>query len=301
VLVDTSLKASDSASAVGGDRVNVALALAREMTGTFYPVNDDHAIERVVFAVSFDRAFEEDDIALLRKNHHLWADELPAVREPSSFKIHADTDQKLHALSAPTLEFAVLRPDGTAIWSLRFIGPEAVVECTRYTRWEKIWGAAHKHFNRVITCLSQAPARNVTKVGLVVQDAFVTNSGIGETSDVLMQSDLLPAFIFSAGPEWHVHAGRFIPCEENGRMLSNLNVDAVVLKQGDGADLRRRISVLHVLTADRDEEVASGSVSIDAWLTDRMEQFHARNKEILAQLLEPGLIARIGLAVGVST
>ena len=271
------------------------------MTGIFSPVNDDHAIERVVFGISFDRAFEAEEIAAIRQQHHLWLEDLPAVREPPSFVILADAEQKLQAIPAPTIEFAFVRPDGSAVWSLRFIGPEAMVECTRYTRWDKIWSAAFKHLERVLALTEVAGgARVVRKATLVVQDAFVTDEGVGDVSEVVSPTPMLPSQIFNVGPEWHVHTGHFEPCNDGSRVLSNLNVDAVLqrFEKEDGPE-RHRISMLHVLIADRSESEPDEQDAIIHWLKQKMDEFHASNKKMLGHILSDKIIARIGLQSGV--
>jgi uncharacterized protein (TIGR04255 family) len=277
------------------------------MTSAFHPVNDDHAIERVAFSITFDREFDEEDIASLRRRHKLWHDDLPALREPTFFRIVLGPDAKPQATSAPAAEFAVLRPDGSAVWSLRFVGSEVIVECSRYTRWEKIWTLANKQLKKALDVLASPEAqdaapRKAIKASLVVQDAFVTHQGIGDTAALIKPSSSLPEFIFSTGPQWHVHSGRFIDTEGDG-VLSIFNVEAVLqaIPFNDENTLRQRVSMVHVLSADCAQPVEPNDDVFIKWLGDKMDQFHACNKAMLVELLDEQVAQKIGLLVGVET
>jgi hypothetical protein len=113
----------------------------------FDPLNSEHAIQSVAFTVAFDGMLSPGAIHDLRSRTEIIA-ELPAVQAPQGFEFNMG--------GAPTgggpiqrrmiagVQLSHLRPDGTPAWALRMMGNELSVECTRYTRWDKVWGTASR-------------------------------------------------------------------------------------------------------------------------------------------------------------
>jgi hypothetical protein len=268
------------------------------MTHHFKPVSGDHAIERVVFSLAFDRSFDAEDISQIRKQHAVWATDLPALRDPPGFMIV--TEPEISAVTLPAVEFAFLRPDGSAVWSMRIMGPEVVIECSRYTRWAKVWDAAQRHLARFLAIKWPGSGRALAKASLVVQDAFVCDEGEADFPTLLNEGPLLPTSLFDAGPNWHVHTGRFFGTEIYDRILSNVNVDAVlqsVITDGEARETHR-VSILHILVADRSVTDSQEDSAVLEWLRERMDKFHSCNKAMLIELLHAEQVARVGLKMG---
>jgi hypothetical protein len=262
------------------------------MNGRFQPVNDDHAIEQVVFALAFSRPFQGPDLDVFRQAHFQWAEALPAIREPAGFAIVVDAGKGVRAQNAPGVEFAFMRPDGTPVWAFRVFGNEIVVECSRYSRWARIWGAASKYLNLAFELVAglETPA-NLTGVTHLVQDSFVAPLTDQDVSQLFVRSDLLPNAIFERNADWHSHTGWFADAT-NLRVLHNLNVDAT----SDQAASAARISVTHLMTVSGESVPGEGAAAQAAWLEETMTLLHAENKTLMAKLLDPRVLERIGLS-----
>jgi uncharacterized protein (TIGR04255 family) len=259
----------------------------------FKPVNDDHAIERVTFVVGFSRAFTSEELSDIRRHHSLWSSDLPAHKDTPGFTLTFDADgPRAEAISG--VEFAFSRPDGSAVWALRFIGPNVSVECTRYTRWAKIWSSAHAHLSKALELIGKFDdAPTPSKLQLNVTDVFVAADSDAQLTAVFKDSDLIPKAATKFGSDWHSHTGWF---EENAnnRILHNLNIDAAS-ERGDGSE-GARISLLHVLTAD----VSDTSLSeLSDHMILHMETLHQANKAVMGALLTEEIATRISL--GTST
>lgn len=254
----------------------------------FQPVNDDHAIERVTFVVRFARPFTSEEIGQFRRNHSLWAGDLPASRENAGLALTIDGDgPRVEPL--PGIEFAFSRPDGTAVWALRIVGPDVAVECTRYTRWIKVWSAAQLHLSKALVLLQTLPdPPQSEKVFLNVVDAFASTDPDASAATVFKPGSLLPPGVPNFGSSWHCHTGWFDGTGDD-RILHNLNVDAAA-QQGD--EPSARISVFHGLSVDTKSLALA---DLNAFVLERMETLHQANKNVMTSLLTDKIAERIKL------
>jgi uncharacterized protein (TIGR04255 family) len=264
------------------------------MMTRFAPINDDHAIEQVVFSVAFARPFSADELASFRRNHDRWAEELPAIREPVGFAVAVETEKTLKVEPAPGVEFAIVRPDGSAVWALRIVGAEIIVECSRYSRWARVWKAAREYLERAFDLVATFdPPSAMVRAALAVQDAFVAPTEGYELAGLLKETALLPSAIFERGLNWHTHTGWFSELEGD-RVLQNVNIDGV--GEGAGNASMARVAILHVQIAAREgPDSAEPAQRRVEWLDRLMDGMHQQNKILMEQLLATEIIARIGL------
>jgi uncharacterized protein (TIGR04255 family) len=260
----------------------------------FDPLNRDHAVQIVVFTLLFDGAFQPTTLQALRSVKELLID-LPAVQAPEVFEVEATIS------GAPTLrrvqgtQLSHLRPDGTPAWSVRLIGNQLAVECTRYTRWEKVWGVAHKYLQVCLRMLSaEGESRKLLVVGQNFVDAFLANQEDFDVGTLLKRGPMIAEKIFSAGPTWHSHVGWFersdaygvrIPC------LNQLNLDAIRSQDGPTPTLKITIAHNQELRLQQSVPIEEGDNELDGLMTT----LHMHNKRVLKELLTAQMAARIGL------
>lgn len=262
----------------------------------FQPVNDDHAIDRVEFALTFARPFEPTDLDVIRSRHELWRADLPRISEPAIFALNFDGPNKpVRPEPMSGIEFSFVRPDGTSVWALRLIGNQAIVECTRYSRWAKVWGAAQRHLENLLEVLNDQDVPNpIASVSLAVIDAFTVDPATYKLDELLQPGDLVPAAIFSRGLNWHVHAGWFEIANAQ-QVLHNMNVDSMVRPPGPTGPLAS-VSILHTMVLARDANSDGVDRAADkGWLAHAMENLHMSNKSLMSALVTPSLLQRIGL------
>jgi uncharacterized protein (TIGR04255 family) len=219
----------------------------------FVPLNEDHAIQSVTWAVALDKPLDRNSIAAVQKNHFRWQAGLPAIELPQGFEIEITPQGSVaRPASGNTVMFSFLRPDGTPAWALRFSGAEIAVECTRYTRWERIWPAARGYLESALEVVNGIePDRKVTLSALRFVDKF---RGTGEPYNLrtLFKPNLyIPEKIFAFNSLWHSHVGWFQSSGPN-TVLQNINLDATLetlAPPTNGVDFKKPaifVAVLHL-------------------------------------------------------
>jgi uncharacterized protein (TIGR04255 family) len=255
----------------------------------FKPVNSEHSVQSVTFVLALDgmipsSAFQSVKLQELQR-------ELPAVQTPE-FEIGAASSvRRIHGI-----QFAHLRPDGTPAWALRILGNEITVECSRYTRWEKVWGVARQYFEAALAAAAAGERqRKVTAIGQNFIDVFVANRDKYDLQALLKPGDLLVTKAFtSSSPSWHSHIGWF---EDKGiTWLNQLNIDAVQ-RPDPSAEQRLHIQITHNQRLGMNPPLAL-SDEVMAVLDAAMEKLHIQNKGILRQLLSRPMQKQIGLELG---
>ena len=270
-----------------------------DLKSPFQPLNDDHAIERVLFSLQFNELFSAPLLAKIRQQHALWADDLPAVREPAGFVFVVDPSRGPQIEPSAGLEFCVFRPDGSTVWSLQLRAAEAIVECTRYTRWERVSAFAFRQLERMLPIVLSETGLRPVKASMVVQDAFRTASGEGDVSALLRPASNLPSSVFNRGPSWHCHLGWFEPDSDGVQVLVQLNLDAVLEGEPSG-EQRNRVSLTNAQFVDYPQDGVRDAPEILSWFAKRMDALHRRNKDLLLSLLQEQFVEQIGLKNGAS-
>lgn len=254
----------------------------------FAPINDDHAVESVSFQVVFDEPFGPTALAAVQSSHALWRDDLPAaqVSNPSESGL-------------PALAFSYMRPDGSHAWQLKFDRDRIEVSCQRYTRWARVWGTASFLLSQAVPIVAAAPdmaGASAAKIRLQVIDRFHAPEAAFDAEHLLQRrSGLLPEHIFKVGAIWHNHSGWFEQSEA-GPVLHNLNFASSRHGDGDGGERRISISLTHLQELRMREPIPGKEIErFLGLLKTCMTDFHACNKRVVADALEPTIARQIGL------
>lgn len=258
---------------------------AGHTASAFKPVSDGHAIQSVEFTLSLNRSITQDDVRAALLRHHPVADQLPALASPAT----GDTG----------IEFSYKRPNGTATWSASLIGELIQIECTLYTRWERVWELA-----RTLIALFVDAAQSVeenTKFGrpsLSVTDKFIPTNADYDLRSLLNPSNLIPCSLFDKGPAWHCNSGWFESPEERWKVLNQLNLtgkgELFFCPEAREPANRFVVVLEHVQQVRGDWEDSLSSEAPD-WLELQMNMMHAHNKAVLQSLLVPDVQHEIGL------
>ena len=155
---------------------------------SFKPINDDHAVQSVAFSLHFDRPLDQRVIQHIQSQHHRWQPDLPAVQIPQMFGFEVGpAGQTPKQIVGHGVEFSYLRPDGTPAWQLRFDVGNIVVECTRYTRWARVWQAANGHLQTALEVIATSgiqPDVQVAGFSLQCTDRFELSCGNGSVASI---------------------------------------------------------------------------------------------------------------------
>lgn len=253
----------------------------------FVPCNEDHAIQTVTFALTLSRSVTVEDVQALVDMHDRVRSDLPALSFPNQFE--------------PSVELAYRRPDGSATWALRLAGNEVGVECSRYTRWDKVWGMARGYLRLAIeACSNSDPETAYAFPALKVVDRFRALSVPYKLDTLLVRDPLIPAMAFESGAAWHSNVGWFAPLE-NLRVLNHLNLsgrtDAEHDRETDQIERVASVVIDHTQRAQVSLFDAASALGNDGAgaLEDAMQQLHDGNKAILGRILAAKVRERIGL------
>lgn len=252
----------------------------------FRPLNEDHAIESVKFAIIFSSGITPQSILAIEANHDNWRDGLPA-------RSIADVDFENAGRKgkAPGVMFAFVRPDASPSWSMTVAANKVEVECFLYSRWERVWSTSKEYFVKALSILSEVqPELFVGALELTVKDVFATDEEY-TLENLLTRSEYLPQFLFRAGQFWHCNSGWFEPSEVPERVLHNLNCDAA--PNGD----ETYVSISHyqqknlVSGLKITDLVGEAFKPVDAG----MAALHEMNKAVVLELFTQETARRIGL------
>jgi uncharacterized protein (TIGR04255 family) len=263
----------------------------------FDPINSDHAVQTIVFTLSFDRPISSLVASSISKNTGLLK-ELPAIQQLEGYTVQIDSGAQSAPVKISGMQLAHMRPDGSPSWALRLMGHELAVECTRYTRWEKVWEASHRYLQAGLDAIQAGS--EMLKVRVLAQqvvDVFFPKAEPYKLGTLLKHSDLVARRVFEAGPTWHSHVGWFEQSKFNGApapRLSQLHLDALKLPDSASVSKQRlRVQINH-----NREFRLDAPISIDVCrrnLNPTMIEMHNDNKTVLTALLADEMAKRIGL------
>lgn len=261
----------------------------RQITA-FMPINEDHSIERVSFAVAFKSPFSAQTVFAIQSAHDAWREGLPATGS-----VEQTLSTPAGNINIPGVQFAFLRPDGEPTWSMGVSKNEIRIDCTLYTRWDKVWGTALGYIEKVLSYVPSVAANNNTilAIELVVKDAFAARGNYSPAEFFNSKEFIAPALL-NNGPLWHCNTGWFD--QDDAKTLQNVNLTGTVVNESDQQYL---ISIDHkqVRYLENGDSIQSLLGSKLAIINQQMIELHKKNKSLLIQLLKEELRHTIGLGV----
>ncbi len=252
----------------------------------YAPINKDHAIAAVAFAVTFKDPLTPEEINAVKEAHDTWRDELPAVRSPQSLSFDLRSDAP-RLVASPTVAFSYLHPDGTEQWAMLVGGLTLTVTCRLYSRWDQVWGKAKSLLGRAISVVdAKRPDREVTELILEVNDSF--KGPMDAKVDFVRQgSPLLSSRVYGETGLWHQHSGWFRSFGPSEQCLEQINIDAI--PEGDG----KLVRIVHRQLLRREGLFLSQLTP--TLLETSMDHLHKANKDMLKLILADDMLDEIGL------
>ncbi len=267
----------------------------------FRPVNDQDAIEAVIFQLIFDTPLESEIFAAAQARHIDWREELPLLQLDSPDPVKLPGFLALPPQTAG-LSFTRLRPDGVPAWQLRLDPHSIGVVCTRYIRWERIWKTARRYIGKALELVAGEPgSRQITTAMLQFVDRFEAPETAYDAAALLRSGRYLPSTLFGLGPIWHNNMGWFEEDHPMGQILHNLNIASNRMAARDTLTREEMISiaVTHIqelrLSPPTDPTQVERLLDM---LDGPMAHLHAANKALIADILQPDMANRIGLSAG---
>jgi len=297
------------------------MAQPREgVTVPFRPIHGDHAILEVVFQIVLDRPLIRSEVEALAARHQEVIEELPSVRMVDQIQPIMDASGGDVFISlpmtpgqgqsaTPQLEFSAFRRDGNIEWRLQCAGPLVTVNCTAYTRWERVWGRAKRYLALVLGHAAEEKSRHIRGILLQYNDLFIWegNSNDYQIDQLInMNSDLVPPSLIARGAVWHLHQGWFQapsaliagsgPSVPAGRILERLHVDSVEGIVMGTSTPKLSVRIDHLLRYDLEAALDSSSLFADEGIGDAcFESMHQLNKRRLIEFLNEPVLKEVRL------
>lgn len=262
----------------------------------FRPVNDRHAIQEVVFVLSFSRRFSFEEMEAFAKAHDRWHGELPKLSRDGFTLVVAQGAAPLER-PVPGTSFEAFKQDGSPAWRMRADENWLAVNCLAYSRWADIWPEARSLLKRGAEMIA-AEGNPVGGLALQYIDVFVWEGAAADYKlrELLREnSEFIPRSIWGKGPVWHLHQGWYTEegLPEGGRRL----LDRMHL-HGQPAGDDHIVKFDNTLRLDLRQEVASEDLfEGNERVNQIFEQLHHENKQALAGYLTDAMRERIGLNV----
>lgn len=270
----------------------------------FRPLNEDHAIQTVGFAVFLKTPLPRTTVEIIRNSPALWRADLPAVEQTQVAEIAANSPMP-RPIVTHGVEFSHKRADGSPVWLLRIAGKELGVETTLYTRWEAVWPKARDFLLGALRRISEIEPSvvEVEATSLVFSDIFtVPRSETVDFRGLFRTSALLPEAILRHGNLWHCHTGWFAPSPTRGRILNQLNIDSRAPDRVNAVtgeeSLLVEVQIVHNQVAQRGlarPVDKLDAVPLDPDINVEMEEMHRVNKDLMRSLLADEIVTRVGL------
>jgi len=256
----------------------------------FRPVNDDHAVEKIQYTLSFQRGFRPSELAEFRRGHIRWTDTLPAMREATALAVVSNGDAGAQAANTTGVEFVLFGPDGSSMWGVRIIGAEITVECFRYSRWSVVWKRSSDYLLSALAVVGEFHEPNsLVEATMLIRNAFVAPLSHPDASELFLPSGLIAAEMLSHSPTWHSHVGWFETIKGE-RVLHNLNFDALALEEANLA----KVTVVHAMTATRYEGADGRGVEARwQWVGSIFDALRTQNERLLERIFVGDIVAQM--------
>lgn len=267
----------------------------------FQPINDDHAVEFVEFAIGFSAPLPGKVLSAIHASHGSFDQTLPAeffgdLGDDTEFLVPL-----IQGRNSVSVNFANLRPNGSAVWAARASHNEILITCSRYTRWGNTWPVALEVLMYMLRAAAEVVAADdklqelvINSMALRVTDRFEGETEQYDLSNTLKRGSYVAEHIFSAGSLWHCNSGWF-DSDADGQILSNLNIDTRRVQRKEFSLVG--LGIIHKQQFRMSEVPVrvGGSDDVYAALDKRMTTLHANNKTVLSRLLSNELSQRIQL------
>lgn len=273
---------------------------AGRFSALFVPWNEKHAIQEVVFALTFNRAVDERGMQTLLSEHQKFKTDLPKAERGEVFQFAIGAAHAAPPTVTRPMVFSAFKRDGSIDWRMAIEENAVSVNCLTYTRWDDVSARAIGLLRHVATGLASSGLL-VTGSALQYVDTFKwTGKTDDYRRDMLLRngSRFIPAALIDSpsDPMWHLHQGVLTPTSIQGlagKLLDRVHMDAV-LENGNYI-----VRIDSLLRFEFGKPPAMREALFDksgGFIHMVVNDLHKRNKAILVEYLAPELAVKIGLA-----
>ena len=272
----------------------------------YLPYAGQHSIEEVRVALQLQHEFDQQEIASARASVEAdLKDVLPRSAELMGGSITVDlSNPEAPIRPGPVssnlagFQFSRVRGDGKPAQVLTLSNNLLSVNVLEYGGWTKVRGEGIKYIRAVLASLPLA-GNPVMAISLQFIDRYTFNGNYRDAKAALLfakDNEYLSARCFNAGPLWHCHTGWFDEVGADGRVLNELNVGSGVVDQASTVTIDHQ-ATLHLSTPRQSIEALFDHSKEGLGLRVVLDTLHDKNKSILRDILQPEMLAKIGIEI----
>ena len=191
------------------------------------------------------------------------------------------------------------------MWELVIANNEIRLACTRYLNWTSTWEFAEEVFSTLLEALAKRrsdanqsePELQIAIVGLRFEDRFISEKAPHDFG-TLFEKDTkyLPTIASDWDEVWNVHTGWFSE-DKSSEALNSLQIAASL--EGDGDENSLIVVLNHMaqarLKVDGRPQIVEYSTDTLARAFSTIKDLHAKNKQLISDLLNKETLISIGL------
>ena len=272
----------------------------------YLPYAGQHSIEEALVALQLQHGFDEQEMASARASVEAdLKDVLPRSAELRGGSITVD----LSNLEAPVrqgpvssnlagFQFSRVKGDGKPAQVLTLSDNVLSVNVLEYEGWNKVQDDGIKYITAVLASLSLA-GNPVMTISLQFKDRYTFNGNYRDAQAALLfvkGNEYLSTRCFNAGPLWHCHTGWFDVADAGERVLNQLNIGSGMVDQASTVTIDHR-ATFNLSTPRQSLEALLHPSGGSRCLREVLDVLHDKNKSILRALLQPGMLAKIGMDI----
>jgi uncharacterized protein (TIGR04255 family) len=266
-----------------------------------YPFAGIHAVQNAIFAIEWADPLKAEIIQTFSKLQSKYKNlGLPHVQFQQQFEFKIDNDPNLTDPRASTqpvtpsaVVFARSESSEQIVRSVTLSRTHCMVAVPDYTRWELVFADVLKYIGIALDELKGI--RPLNAITLQYNDVFSWKddpSGL-DLREIFSPNEFIPESIFQQKSLWHLHQGHMRdgldPIPHRG--LDTVNVDML-----ETAGER----VIQIIGAHRcmlNAPLWQANLKNKPIMIEVFEALHGVNKQMLARLLTPAVLAKINLLV----
>ena len=272
--------------------------------GQYLPYSGSHSIQEAVVGIHFRSKFSSDAARQARDTAQA---ELKSVL-PRSNEIHQLQEIKIGQIEqgvvAPAsgpprlagFELSKVRADAKPARVLRFLENMLTVNFLEYQNWQTTLNDSLKYIRTVLSPLTLA-TNPVMALSLRYIDRYTFDGPHDEPRAEMLLCEgnaYMAPRCFDGGSLWHSHSGWFESLGAGDRILNQLNVGSASVDQVPTVTIDHN-AVCQLRSPRQSIESLFQPSGQDAGIENALNFLHRQNGEILRDMLQPGMLEKIGM------
>ena len=271
----------------------------------YLPFTEQHSIQEVQVALHFQREFAEEEIVSARAGFEpTIKDALPRRAELRGGSVTVDMSAEGAQVRPGRIgsglvgfQYSRIKGDGKPSRILELANNVVSVRILEYEGWDTVRKDIIDYTKALLAFLD-LEANPVMAASLNFTDRYTFDGDSTEAKAELLfvkENEYITTRSFTAGPLWHCHSGWFEQLGTAGRILNRLNIRSNLIDLAPTVTIEHQATV-QFATPRQSFETVFGLSEESGGIAGILDSLHDKNKEILTALIQPEMLAKIGMS-----